>query len=170
MVLAAGRPVRFLAKNTLFRIPVFGWVLRAYKETPIDRSSPRKVKESIALLMEYQKQTPRSLLIFPEGTRGDGTDILPFKTGSGKILTQLGLPVVPFSIRGSLAAHEARSIRVHPAPVRIIFGIPISAEEVRSSDPAELIARVEQAVSQQYHLGLSGGEKAVQCQEVGTEN
>ena len=68
---ALGIPVRFWAKETLFRIPLFGAWLRWLGGVPVRRSSPRGVVSQMAAMMKQKKATGEYfwLALSPEGTR-----------------------------------------------------------------------------------------------------
>ena len=121
LLLALDGHVRFMAKNTLFRIPVFGWVLLRYGYAPIDRSNPRVTLRTLDRMLERLRRDPVSLAAFPEGTRSPDGRLLPFRRGTMKIGQRSGLPVVPFSIDGSLAVYSRERFAAHPGPVKLIF-------------------------------------------------
>ncbi len=138
--------VRFMAKDSLFRIPLFGQILARYDYVPIDRSRARRALESLDAMIERIRRRPVSLAVFPEGTRSvDGT-LLPFRRGAMKICQRAGLAVVPFAISGSVAIHRRGVFRISPGPVRISFATPIPADEVSAMSSTELHDRVRQAV------------------------
>ncbi|MGR3592177.1 MAG: lysophospholipid acyltransferase family protein [Limimaricola soesokkakensis] len=90
--------VAIIAKDELIRIPVFGWYLRRSPMIIIDRDAGMRslkamVDESRAVLAQG-----RSVLIFPEGTRGSGKDELTFKRGVGMLYSRLDVPVVPVAV------------------------------------------------------------------------
>lgn len=90
--------VAIIAKDELVRIPVFGWYLSRSPMIIIDRDAGMRslkamVDESRAVLAQG-----RSILIFPEGTRGSGKDELTFKRGVGMLYSRLNVPVVPVAV------------------------------------------------------------------------
>jgi 1-acyl-sn-glycerol-3-phosphate acyltransferase len=75
------------------------------------------------------------MLIFPEGHRGKGRGMLPFKSGALKLATKADAPIVPLAITGSYEVFE-KNRRVRSGPVSVRFAPPvptagISAEEKR---------------------------------------
>ncbi|MFQ5590528.1 MAG: lysophospholipid acyltransferase family protein, partial [Phycisphaerae bacterium] len=64
----AGR-VRFMAKDNLFRIPLFGGLLTLYDYVPVDRARARRALTSMETMIERVRRHSRSLVVFPEGTR-----------------------------------------------------------------------------------------------------
>lgn len=149
LLLALDGHVRFMAKDTLFRIPVFGWVIRRYGYAPIDRSSPRVTLRTIERMLERLRRNPISLAVFPEGTRSSDGRLLPFRRGVMKVGQRSGLPVVPFSIEGSLAVYNRKRFAANPGPVKLIFAEPILADEVTAMSTTELHDRVKAIIARQ---------------------
>ncbi|MGB2986736.1 MAG: lysophospholipid acyltransferase family protein [Phycisphaerae bacterium] len=153
VVLALKGDVRFMAKNTLFRSPVFGWILGRYGYVPVDRSHARVTLESLNRALDRLRRRPISLAVFPEGTRSADGRLLPFRKGTMKICRRAGLPAVPFSIDGSYVVNPRSWLRAYPGPVRLTFGEPIPAGEVAAMSTIELHDRVRQTIARQ--LGRS---------------
>ena len=124
--------VRFLAKSSLFRIPVFGWDLRRYGYIPIDRKHPRETHRALARMLSRMRHDPVSLVMFPEGTRSPDGEMLPFRQGAMKICQRAGLPIVPFSIQGTRAVLRRGVYKIRPGSVRLVFGKAIPADEVEA--------------------------------------
>lgn len=141
--------VRFMAKDTLFHIPIFGWVLLRYGYAPIDRSSPRVTLRTLDRMLERLSRSPISLAVFPEGTRSPDGKLLAFRRGTMKVGQRSGLPIVPFTIDGSLAVYNRQHFAAHPGPVKLIFAEPIPAEEVAAMSTTELHDRVKAVVARQ---------------------
>lgn len=148
IILAALRgDVRFMGKNTLFRYPIFGWVLHRYGHVPINRSRPRAALKSLERMLQRVRQRPISLAVFPEGTRSPDGAMLPFRQGTMKICQRSGLPAVPFAIDGSFRVNPRDRVRAYPGPVRLAFGDPIPAAEIAAMSPGQLHDRVRGAVA-----------------------
>lgn len=156
LLMALDGHVRFMAKDTLFRIPVFGWVLLRYGYAPINRSNPRVTLRTIERMLERLHRDPISIAVFPEGTRSSDGRLLTFRRGTMKVGQRSGLPVVPFSIEGSLAVHNRERFAANPGPVKLIFGVPIPAEEVAAMSTPELHDRVKATIARQLGLTIEG--------------
>ena len=143
---------RFMAKESLFRIPVFGWAIRRIGHAPIDRASARTAHDSLQKMLVRLRRHPISLVVFPEGTRSTDGRLLPFRKGAMKICQRAGLGIVPFSIDGSLAVVKRGEFRVRPGPVRLRLAAPIPAADAAAMSADELLERVREAVEQ----GLRG--------------
>jgi 1-acyl-sn-glycerol-3-phosphate acyltransferase len=142
--------VRFLAKESLFHIPIFGWVLARYGFVPIDRSDARKSRLRLQSMVQRVRRSPISFAVFPEGTRSRDGRLLAFRKGALKICIRSGMPVVPFSIDGALYVHHRDDFfRAKPGPVRLVFGNPISSEEGALRSPTELHDHVRTVIAGQ---------------------
>ena len=87
--------IRFLTKTELFRIPVFGRVLKVLGLPRIDRKNAsanfEKINDSISKVIKNKN----SIMIFPEGKRSNQRDLLPFKKGAAYISKEFQLPIIP---------------------------------------------------------------------------
>jgi 1-acyl-sn-glycerol-3-phosphate acyltransferase len=87
--------IRFLTKTELFRIPVFGRVLKVLGLPRIDRKNAsanfEKINDSISKVIKNKN----SIMIFPEGKRSNQKDLLPFKKGAAYIAKEFQLPIIP---------------------------------------------------------------------------
>jgi len=119
IAISVRRPVHFMAKKELFRNRVVAWFLRALQGFPItrERVDPSSVKHTLCLLA-----AGHVVVIFPEGTRGDGQTLGPAKSGIGVVAARSGASVVPVFHWGSerILPRGARWFR--RAPLRIRFG------------------------------------------------
>lgn len=140
---------RFVAKQSLFRIPAIGWALAASEFIPIDRSNRARAIRSLAHAAS-KIRAGRSVVLFPEGTRSGGDHLGPFKKGPFHLALRASVPVVPVAISGSGAVLPPRSMRPHPGPVDVRFLPPIDVSALRDSDVeglrAEVRSRIEQAL------------------------
>lgn len=142
LIVALRGNVRFMAKESLFRIPILGWNLHRYDHVPIDRKSPRVTLHRLERMIARIRRAPISLIVFPEGTRSPDGELLPFRKGAMRICQRAGLDVVPFSICGSQAVLDRAKFRVRPGAIRLRFGEAIAAADVSAMTPAELHDRV----------------------------
>lgn len=91
----------FIAKKSLFNIPLVGWAFRVGKHIPIDRKNSRSAMKSMDNAAEVAR-AGRSIVIFPEGTRQLDTSTLgEFKSGGIILALKTGLPVIPVVMDGT---------------------------------------------------------------------
>ena len=121
------RPVSFLARENLFRVPFIGWVLRNTYVLPINRESAGTgaLREMIARL-----KAGFWVGIFPEGTRSADGKLGEMKPGFLALLRRADVPVCPVGIAGADRALGRYHKLPHFSTVRVVFGEPISAEQV----------------------------------------
>jgi len=150
-------PVQFrvLAKQELFRIPVFGWVLRLSGFVGIDRSNREKAIQSLDRAAASIARG-RSLLIYAEGTRSPDGRLLPFKKGGFVLAIQAGVPVFPLTIQGSREVLPKGSLRIRPGTMTVQVGDPIDPREFTVERKELLMARVRTAME----TALAAGPQA----------
>ncbi len=146
------RSFSWLAKKELFDIPILGWGMRRAGYIPIDRGNLRKAALSIKAAAEAVKRG-RSVIVFPEGTRGDGKKLLPFKPGGFDLAIKAGVPLVPFVIKGTSRVMSKGSYRVFPGPVEVVFLEPISTEGLKTRDREALMAKVREVMENELGKG-----------------
>jgi 1-acyl-sn-glycerol-3-phosphate acyltransferase len=143
-VLQGTLPVQFrwLAKKSLFKIPVLGWSMSLSGYIPIEREHAGRAYSSIEKAAERIK-AGTSVLIFPEGTRSATERLLPFKRGGFMLASRSGVPIVPMAIRGTEDIVRKGNIFVRPSGVKLIIGDPI---ETKGFDEKELKRKTRRAI------------------------
>ncbi|MBG6083563.1 lysophospholipid acyltransferase family protein [Zhihengliuella flava] len=133
-VYGAGRLPRFLAKESLFKIPVVGMVLRKTRQIPVARSS----KGANASLQAAQELISNDgvAIVYPEGTLTRDPDLWPMRgrTGAARLALQTGAPVVPVAHWGAqeLLPRYAKKLHVFPRKrVVVRMGPPVDLEDLR---------------------------------------
>jgi 1-acyl-sn-glycerol-3-phosphate acyltransferase len=115
----SGYNFRFLAKESLFSIPLFGPAMRRVGHVAIDRANRRK---AMAAIDEAVGLVSRGigLLIFPEGTRSmDYSRLQEFKTGGMIVTLKCNALVAPIIVSGSGAVLPKHARRPSPGLVRL---------------------------------------------------
>lgn len=131
---------RFAAKREMFAEPILGLVLRTMGMIPIDRDASA---ESIARLNRLALEG-FSVIIFPEGTRGSGAGLLPFKKGAFVAAIQLGVPIVPVACRGTgalMPRGKYLSILPGVAELRVLDPIPTAGMTYEDRDRLRALVR-----------------------------
>ena len=100
---ALKRQFRFVAKNTLFRVPFLGWMMAMAGYVAIRRGDATSRNEMFDACLKHLKMG-NPVALYPEGTRSDGTKLRPFKRGAFVIAQEAKVPVVPVVISGMAAA------------------------------------------------------------------
>jgi len=148
-VLLAALPgrLRFLAKKSLFSIPVLGWSMAAAGFVPIDREDRRRAAESLEVAGRRIRAGMR-LIVFPEQTRTRTGEMLPFKKGGVLLALKTGAPIVPVGIAGTFAIQRRGGFRLDPGPVAVVIGDPIPVAGRPLSDRNALLAESRRAVEE----------------------
>ena len=153
---AIPRSFRFIAKEELFRLPLFGWYLRLGGHIPVDRTNHARAVASLRRAVDAVRGGT-SILVFPEGTRSRDGRIQPFKKGSFVIAKDAGVPVIPIAISGSGAVTPSKIVAVHPGTIRLAAGDPI--DPARFPDKAALLLEVRRRIIELHRsLGGLGGD------------
>jgi 1-acyl-sn-glycerol-3-phosphate acyltransferase len=146
LVTAIDRPVRFIVKRFVFRVPILGLGMRLAGYVPLDKEGLGEGRKRIALAARLIKERGFSFLIYPEGTRSwDGT-LQPFRRGGFYLALESGAPVVPVSIEGTFELMPRTSWRIRRGPVRIVFHDPIDVTGYSPETMPELMDRVRSAI------------------------
>jgi 1-acyl-sn-glycerol-3-phosphate acyltransferase len=121
------RPVSYLARHNLFRVPVIGWVLRNTYVMPINRDAAgtESIREAVRRM-----QHGFLVGIFPEGTRSRDGQLGEVKPGFIALIRHGRLPVVPVGIAGGGDVMPRGALLPRRGRVRVVFGAPLPAGEV----------------------------------------
>ena len=144
--------IRFLAKKSLFYIPLFGWSLFLAGFIPVDRGNTSKAKRSIESGAKRIKKGP-SLMVFPEGTRTPDGAIHRFKSGAFILALRSQTPILPVAIQGTFDIIPKSSLGVRPGPAKVIIGRPISTDGLGMKDKDNLLNRTQDAVETMFETG-----------------
>lgn len=158
--------VRMMAKRSLFRIPVFGWSLRAGGFIPIDRGDRSTARESFAAAMARVRGGV-SILLFPEGTRSLTDRLLPFQRGGFLLALKLGLPIVPVGLCGTRTVQRKGSLLIRPGRVTVRYGAPIAVSDFGLKGKRELVDVVREKIA--ALAGLEAGDPAFPREAEGTQ-
>ena len=132
----SGRWPRFLAKASLFEIPVIGRIIAACGQIPVQRQSTHSKDALISAAQAIEQG--RALVVYPEGTITGDPNLWPMrgKTGAARLAFTTGCPVVPI---GQWGAHELMPGRKPSFPrllprktLRIAAGEEISLDDLRA--------------------------------------
>ena len=132
----SGYNFRFLAKDSLFRIPVFGPAMARVGHVAIERENRRKAMQSIERAASLVAGGV-GLLIFPEGTRStDHSTLGDFKTGGMIVALKSRCPVVPIIVTGSGRVLPKGARRITPGVIRVTALPPVdtSAYTIKDRD------------------------------------
>ena len=136
--------LRFVAKEELGRIPILGSVMKGSGYVLIKRGQSREALQSL-LDAAKRLREGRSMHIFPEGTRSEDGQLLPFKRGAFIIANKAGVPVLPVTIVGSHVITPKKSLKIRKGTVKLIIGDPV--DPARYASVEELQNAIQEIIS-----------------------
>ena len=147
-IIFAGLPIQFrwMAKQELFRVPLFGLAMKRSGIIPIDRSNQRKTMHSIISAAQRIKDGA-SVVIFPEGTRTPDGQLQKFKKGALLIAAKAQVPVVPIAIHGSYQIQPKDRWKINGGLLKLEFLQPIATAGLKSSDIDALTNKVHDQIA-----------------------
>ncbi len=117
--------VRFVAKRSLFHVPVFGTALRITGQIPVDRTNREAAVDAFSEAARVLRDGV-SAAVFVEGTRSRDGSLQPFKKGAFVLAISLQAPCVPVYIAGARALMPRGGFVPRPGTVEVRIGRPIS--------------------------------------------
>jgi 1-acyl-sn-glycerol-3-phosphate acyltransferase len=137
--------MKWLAKEELFRIPLMGWNMRLAGDIPVGRSSRRS---RIEALMQCRDRLDKkvSVMIFPEGTRSETGDLLPFHDGAFRLAIDAGVPILPLAVVGTRDAVAKGSLVFGRADAEVRALDPIPTDHLTVKDVATLRDEVRERI------------------------
>jgi 1-acyl-sn-glycerol-3-phosphate acyltransferase len=123
------RHVSFLARETLFDVPILAAILHSWRVVPVDRDGG--TGRGLRSILQRLDQGG-AILLFPEGTRTRDGSLQPASAGVGLAIIKSTAPVVPVRVFGTFEAlgRDARFPR--PRRVTVKYGPPLSFETLRA--------------------------------------
>ena len=118
------RPICYLARESLFEVPVFGAAIWSVGARPVRRGSvsPDAIRTVVRLLRGGE-----GLLMFPEGTRTRDGELGRFSPGAASIAIRCGVSVLPACVEGAFRSWPRTRLLPRPSPMAVAFGEPLSS-------------------------------------------
>ncbi len=135
--LVVGRPLIFLAKKSLFEVPLFGAFIKGAGAIPVNRNGrdTTSLKKSLQALKDNQ-----CIAIFPEGTRSKPGKFLKPQKGVGLLVSKGNAPVVPTLIEGTdkVLPVGGKFPKLFTSDIVVKFGEPIQYNKSHKIDEISL--------------------------------
>jgi 1-acyl-sn-glycerol-3-phosphate acyltransferase len=139
--------VRFVVKQELYRIPIFGAALKAMGNIPVERTGSNGDRKRIEAAIE-QVRTRTSILFFAEGTRSTDGKLRPFKKGAAVLAIDAQVPLVPVAVAGAHEITPKGGLWVHSGrPLVLRVGKPIPTTGLGREDRDTLTRQAHDAVA-----------------------
>ncbi len=141
------RPFVSLGRKTLFRNPIFGWMIRTARTIPIDQESPSDLS-SMRTCLEVLKEGV-TLLVFAEGSRTHTGKVETFANGIAMLMKRGNPLIVPVAIEGAYDVWPRKSKKPKLfGKVAVEFGKPRKSSEVLVGPVTESMERLRLEVEQ----------------------
>jgi 1-acyl-sn-glycerol-3-phosphate acyltransferase len=123
------RSINYLARESLFRFPLIGWLLRSWNSVPVDREGGGGA--GLRAILD-RLLAGGAIILFPEGTRTRDGKLQPARAGIGLTVIKSDAIVVPVRVFGTYEAY-GRHVRI-PRPYRVAvkYGEPMRFEALRA--------------------------------------
>ena len=143
LLIAVNRYTVFIAKSELSKIPIFKSILDMAGFIFVDRKNNDNAVKSMNNLMDDIKKIPRSVAIFPEGTRTSDGKLLPFKKGAAIFAINTNIPVIPVAISGTYSWSKKKLFDISQSVISFEFGEPITTENYSFDDRDYLTEKIK---------------------------
>ena len=143
LLIAVNRYTVFIAKSELSKIPIFKSILDRAGFIFVDRKNNDSAVKSMNNLMEDIKKIPRSVAIFPEGTRTSDGNLLPFKKGAAIFAINTDIPIIPVAISGTYSWSKKKLFDISQSVISFEFGEPIITENYSFNDRDYLTEKIK---------------------------
>ena len=135
-----------ISKIELKWIPFLGWAMQAAGHVFVDRRDHEKAMLSIAKIKNSLLKNPRSILIFPEGSRTNDGKVNQFKTGGLSIGISTKISIVPIAIEGTFESLSKHSKKFVNKLLTINIGSPVDTRKYSLDDRKDLAIIVNSEV------------------------
>ena len=135
-----------IAKKELKKIPIFGWAMKSGQHIFIDRFNKIEALKSLKLAKNSIFKNPRSIIIFPEGTRSFDGKIKQFKKGGLSIAFDLEMDVVPIAVCGTRNVLKRGSIFIKPCLIQLRIGKPVNINQWKNKKKIDFANYIQKKV------------------------
>ncbi|HVP60552.1 MAG TPA: lysophospholipid acyltransferase family protein [Myxococcaceae bacterium] len=140
--------IRFVAKQELYRIPIFGAAVKAMGNIRVERTGGSEADHQAIEAAVRQVQTRTSILFFAEGTRSTDGKLRPFKKGAAILAIDAQVPIVPLAVAGAHEITPKGGLWVRSGrPLVLRVGKPIPTTGLTRADRDTLTRQAHDAVA-----------------------
>jgi 1-acyl-sn-glycerol-3-phosphate acyltransferase len=133
--------MKFLSKESIFKIPLLGWQMRVSRDIPIERGNRDSARRALEAMRDRLSRGS-SVIVFPEGTRSPNGSIAPFREGAFRLAIELGVDVVPLAVAGTENTLPKHSLVFRPTSASVTVLPPVSVAGLTEEDAPRLAERV----------------------------
>jgi 1-acyl-sn-glycerol-3-phosphate acyltransferase len=140
---------RILAKQSLWKTPFIGWYLNHSGQVPVDLKSPRSLIASLNRGVTTLKHG-LPLVLFPEGGRAATGQLQTMMSGCAYMAIKAQVPLIPLTLIGTYELLPIHVYALHPRPLLVVVGDPISTSGLSPRDADALTQRLYESISATY--------------------
>lgn len=138
--------MKWMSKETMFKIPCFGWMMRMAGDIQVVRGD----RKSVVLAMRAARDRISkkvSVMMFPEGTRSRDGELLPFKDGAFRLAIETQSPILPLVVAGTRDCMAKGTFRFQKARARVRVLAPIDVAGLTMDDVGALRDRTRDVIA-----------------------
>jgi 1-acyl-sn-glycerol-3-phosphate acyltransferase len=156
------RGINFLARESLFRFPGIGWLLRKWNSVPVDRDGGGAA--GLRAILD-RLLAGGAIILFPEGTRTRDGRLQPGRSGIGLTVIKSKAVVVPVRVFGTYEAY-GRHIKIpRPHQVSLKYGRPMTFEKLRAEAQTCTRARLKEIYQEIANQIMAAIAKLEPCED-----
>lgn len=152
MCTRVNRPMFFIAKIELKKVPILSQYIKVVGMILVDRKNRERAMASMRTAIQ-DIQGGKSIAAFPEGTRTKTGELLPFKKGIFTIAKEGRIPIVPIAIVGSAKALASGSFFIRPAIVELRILPALNSDEFFNMSIEEMANHTRSLIQQEIEKG-----------------
>ena len=162
------RDINYLARESLFRFPGIGWLLRSWQAVPVDRDGggARGLKAILGRLL-----AGGAIILFPEGTRTRDGKLQPARSGIGLIVIKSDAPVIPVRVFGTFEAYGLHVKIPRPCRLTVKYGKPMEFAALRAEAKTcdkDRLKQIYQEVADELMRAIAQLEPHTDAESFGT--
>jgi 1-acyl-sn-glycerol-3-phosphate acyltransferase len=156
------RGINFLARESLFRFPGIGWLLRKWNSVPVDRDGGGAA--GLRAILD-RLLAGGAIILFPEGTRTRDGRLQPARSGVGLTVIKSNAVVVPVRVFGTYEAY-GRHVKIpRPHQVSVKYGRPMMFKELRAEAKTCTKARLKEIYQEVANEVMAEVAKLEPCED-----
>ena len=135
-----------VAKIELKSVLILGWVMSTGGHIFVDRKNREKAYKSLEDAKKSLKKSPRSVLLFPEGTRTENGNLLKIKTGGINMAIEMGIPIIPVACKGTFEMLKNNAKSVGDGVLELRIGEPIMTGNDKKVNKHEIAILIKEKI------------------------
>ena len=135
-----------IAKIELKSVLILGWVMSTGGHIFVDRRNKGKADKSLENAKKSLNASPRSVLLFPEGTRTKNGDLLKIKTGGINMAIELGIPIIPVACKGTFEMLKNNANSVGDGFLELRIGEQIITKKDKNINKHEIAMLIKEKI------------------------